>query len=412
VLAKEQAEQEQLARQQHRQQYSLRQMSLPSGVNASYALPQQTYLAQQQQQQQQQAGMGYVCVQGENGTAVPACASIAGTGGGAVQGTYTLAPPNSGMHGLTVMQGTVQQTVSPQQQQVWAPVVGNMSLRLQEQQQQQVGVQAVGRMPQMAGTYVSIDPSTGTVTQYPSASHVDVGSAQGMQVLGAQPQQQFILQGTAGPVGASASPVMMLGWQQPQPQHFILQDATMPAQQGDLIPAGGYTAEMSRQVSVSVSAVSNAPVAAPLGMAGQHEMLLQQGPGQILAGEGSPSACSIGGGAFVRDMLSGLNYAAAGQTSSPFGLHQQQQRLMGSMVVQQPQTVSWLPADGLARSAGQTAASWAMVQAPLAAGQGFPMPAGLTDASPTYSATSSTSASTSTGLALPLMCAASSTACS
>jgi hypothetical protein len=400
VLAKEQAEQEQLACQHHRQQYSLRQMSLPTGFNGSYVLPPQTYFAQQQQQQ---AGMGYM--QGVNGMAVPAWAST-GAGAGAVQGTYALAPTNSGMNGLTVIQGMVQQTVSPQQQQVWAPVAGNMLPGLQ---QQQVGMQAVGQMSQMTGTYVNIDPSTGTVTQYPSASYVQMGSAQGMQVLGAQ--QQFILQGTASPVGANASAAMMPGGQQP-PQ-YTLQDATMPAQQGALIPAGGYAANMSPQVSVSVSAVSNAPVAAPWGMASQHEILLQQRSGQLLAGDGSPSACGIGGGAFVQDMLSGLSYAASGQTGSPVGAHHQQQQpgLMGSMVAQQQaQTVSWMPADALASSAGQAAASWAMVQAPMPIGQGFPA-AGLTDASPSFSATSSTSASTSTGFALPLMCAAGSTAC-
>lgn len=392
MLAKEQAEQEQFARQQHRQQYNLRQMSLPTGFNGSYVLPQQSYLAQQQQHQ---ASMGYV--QGINGMAAPAWASAATAGVGAVQGTYALAPTNSGMNGLTVMQGMVQQTVSPQQQ-AWAPVAGSMSPGLQ--QQQQVGMQAVGQMPQMAGTYVSIDPSTGAITQYPGAGYVQMGvPAQGMQVLGAQQaQQQYILQGTASPVGANASSAMMLGTQQPQ-QQYILQGSIMPGQQGGVVPAGGHTANMSPQITVSVSGVSNAPVAAPLGVAGQHEMLLQQGSGQILAGEGS-NACGIGGSAFVQDMLSGLGMP-----------HQQQQQgFMASMVAQQPQTVSWMPADGLASSAGQVAASWAMVQAPMAAGQGFPA-AGLTDASPSYSATSSTSASTSAGFALPLMCAVSSTAC-
>jgi hypothetical protein len=51
VLAKEQAEQEQLARSHHRQHYSSMQQHLGMNpcFNSGYVLPQQTYLNQQQQ---------------------------------------------------------------------------------------------------------------------------------------------------------------------------------------------------------------------------------------------------------------------------------------------------------------------------------------------------------------------------
>jgi hypothetical protein len=397
VLAKEQAEQEQLARNQ-RQQYSLHNMG--SSLQGSYGLPQQQAFLPQQPQQQQlqhQGSITYLTMPGGMSVMpVAAWPSTAGAAGaGAMQGGYTLAPPAGSM---AVMPGSMVQHASPVQQQqaapqMWATMGAGMSPVMH--QQQHVGMQAVG--PMAGGSYVN----SNMAAQYPANSPYMVGQQQGMCVL-------------ASPAGPAASSTAMLlalqPHQQAQQQQFFLNPAlpcSMPAQHA----AGGMAAGFP---AGSVSPVSNALSVGSMSLSAQPEMLQQQSPARMTGAEGSHSACGVGGDTFVRDMLHSLNYAAAGHNSSPPGaLQQPQQQQQGGVYV--PQGLTWVPVEGThATSSAGTAptGSWAMAQAPLGSGQAFPAAGGLTtEASPSFSAASSTSASTSTGFALPRMCAASSAAC-
>lgn len=378
VLAKEQAEQEQLARNQQRQQYGLHHMG-------SYGFPQQqAFLPQQQPQQlQHQGSVTYHTVPGGmNVMPVAAWSSAAGAGAaaGTMQSTYMLTPSAGSM---AVMPSMVQHASPAQQQaapQMWAAMGAGMSPIMQ---QQQVGVQVVGAMA--GGTYVNM------AGQYPANNYM-VGQQQGMCEL-------------ASPAGPGASAAMLVAPQQHQQlQQFFLNlmpPCSMPAQH-DGIAAGFPQGQLSP--------VSNALSVLPVGIGGQQELLQQHSPAHMTGAEGSHSACGVGSNMFVRDMLNSLNCAAAGHNTSPPGALQQPQPQQGGVYV--PQGLTWVPVEGTATSSAGTApaASWAMPQAPMGNGQAFPA-AGLPEASPSFSAASSTSTSASTGFALPRMCAASSSAC-
>lgn len=385
VLAKEQAEQEQLARSHHRQHYSSMQQHLGMNpcFNSGYVLPQQTYL----NQQQQHANMAF-SVPSAMAQQQPMVIQQAAWPNAAAPGAYALAQP-----AMTVIP---QQQGSPQhhQQQMWAPVASSIPPMLQHQQQ--APLQPVGPM---AGAYLDSSTAAG---QFPAGGFV-MNPAQGMQ---------GVLPNAGSALGSpAASTAMLLNAQQQQPhipqQQYLLQGAaptSMPAQAA--MVAAGYSASLSPQVAVSVAAaVCNSPVAAPMAMAGPHELALHPaGSAQTPGRDGASNACGIAGSSFVAEMLSSLNAAAsAGQQAAPLALqHQQQARMTMS-----PQSIGWMPVEG-----HQTAASWAMVQTPIGGGQGFPVAAGMADNSPSYSATSSTSANTSTGFALPRLCAVSSGTCS
>lgn len=384
MLAKEQAEQEQLARNQQRQQYSLHHMG---SLQGSYGFPQQqAFLPQQQPQQlQHQGSITYHTMPGGmNVMPVAAWPSAAGAGAGAMQSTYTLTQPAGSM---AVMPSMVQHASPAQQQaapQMWAAMGAGMS-PIMQQQQQQVGVQAVGAVA--GGTYVNM------AGQYPANNYM-VGQQQGMCVL-------------ASPARPAACAAMLVAPQQhQQQQQFFLNSmppCCMPAQHDGI--AAGFP-------QGPLSSVSNALSVLPMGIGGQQELLQQHSPAHMTGAESSHSACGVGSNMFVRDMLNSLNYAAAGHSTSPPGALQQPQQQQQQGGVYVPQGLTWVPVEGTATSSAGTApaASWAMPQAPMGNGQAFPA-AGLTEASPSFSAASSTSASTSTGLALPRMCAASSAAC-
>lgn len=329
VLAKEQAEQEQLARQQQRHQYNLQHMGMHAGPT-SYVLPQQAFLLQQQQHASMACAMA----------PVPAW-------------TSSVAPNSTS--GLSSMAGAPAQhagfSTEQQHMQAWVPA-GTPAVMQQSplMEQQQVGMQLPGQMAP-AGTYVSMH-----VLASPSAS-------------------------------VAASTAMLLSTQQPQvQQQFVLQAVSVPAQQAGL-------------AAVPMSAVTNAPTAAQVRITGTHELsLLQQASGQLAAGESSPSACSIGGHAFVQDMLSSLSYAAAGQNLST---------AQGILIPPAP-AVPWAQCESTSSAvvAGGSTAQWSVGQTTVAGAHG------LISASPAYSATSSTSANTSTGYVLPArMCPVSSPVC-
>lgn len=379
VLAKEQAEQEQLARNHHRQQYASMQQHLgmaQAGFSSGYALPQQAYLAQQQQHANIVLAGPPGMVQQQPSMVSPAAWPNAGAAG-----AYALGQP-----GIAVMQGGMVQQQQPQgspvqhhpqqqQQQMWSPVANTIPGMLQ---QQQAGMQPVGQM--MAAPY--LDPSTAAGQQYPAGSYM-MGSAQGMQ----------------GGLGSPAASTAMLLNVQPQlqQQQYLVQGAgpatSMPAQQQAAMVAAGYPATLSPHVAASVAAASSCPAAVPMAMAGPQDM-------------GTAGACGIGGSTFVQDMLHSLDYVAAGgQGGAPAAQGQHQQQQAGLMV---QQGMGWMPADGQ-----QAAASWAMVQTPIGGPQAFPVaPTAILDNSPSFSATSSTSANTNTSFALPRMCAVSSGTCS
>jgi hypothetical protein len=417
VLAKEQAEQEQLARQHHRQQYPQHSGMPACGYSNTYALQQPAYMVQQQQQamgmhmgmQPQQAmgmHMGMQPQQAMNlniGFVVPA----------------GMDSSSMDLHAWQQGAGAMHMNMQP------APVVaGNMpagvpvvatnvmpyQAHMQQQQQQHVQQQVWCPAGSMQPTMQQVHPG-----------HALAGSAQGMQdshMLAAHPASVAAAGGAmqtmvaASPMAASTPMLVHSPLQQQQHQgagvvqQYVLQGG---------VPSNPINPMQMCAVSTAAAPTSLAPAGLPQDVVLQHVHSMPAHVGHMsVQGSGevsSPGACGhVGGPTFVQDMLTSLNYAAgtaAGQAgmAASAGLqvqHQQQQQgMMGAPWV--------LPANVAATSSvsvGQSMLrSWSEVPAASMGGmqqqQGFPVgSAMLANSSPAFSAASSTSAATSTAYAL------------
>lgn len=477
VLAKEQAEQEQLARSQQRQHYSFsQQTSLPH--SGGYMLQQQAYLPQQQQMylpQQQQAYLpqqvqqvSYLQQPQQYHHHVDSAQQQAPQQQQQQPSLVVMAPAAMGQAGLTsgwpsamgqgaaqldnatysfAQQGVTVATIPPgpqalahamnaqqqqQHQQVWAAVTPSNLPNTMLQQQQQAQMPQMIAMPaggsgygaaqdpntpaQYAGSYM-INTAGQTMHAAVLAQPAPPGAGAGGHVaaatglpssaamlLSAQQQQQLLAS-----AGGVSSALGLQGQQQHHHHQLVMPSGSQPLL--GMTPAVGSCGAIGLQQQATIS--GSATLACPtLGLSSSATTSNNNPEPFVLGGqqhhqEGQAAAaehatalqCGVGGTAFVQDMLQSLNYTAAGQ--------QQQQ----CVVTSQPGT--WVSA----AAAPTAAVSWAMVQQPSTGGagvqtvQGLTVGAGVLDSSPSFSATSSTSANTSTGFALPRMCAATSPAC-
>jgi len=380
VLAKEQAEQEQLIRSQHRQHYSMHPAAgLHGGLTNGYMLPQQAYLPHQQQQ--------------KPGTMLSLGRGSWPAGTGSPQaGGYTLAAVSSApSHPMA--QGLAQQ------QQMWGAVPAMLH---QQTSLPQVpmgsGYMAAGQDASAAGGVLQY---TNTYMMAAGQLMQGAGGPAAGSLPGANPgsllpqhQQQYLLQAQAQAQHQSQ--------QQQQHQQLMMCAAGSPA----AVPVSQCQLGPQMAVGPVGTAASSAPSACPMAPAGgSNDLVLQHAAAASSHGAAagnSPLASSAGGSTFVQDMLQSLNYAAGGPGMSAAG--QQQQCLV------LPQTANWM-AEASSKAA---VTSWAMPAHPAAGASrlnGLTVAAGVLDSSPSFSTASSTRAATNTGFALPVMHVASSTAC-
>jgi hypothetical protein len=376
VLAKEQAEQEQLARQHHRQQYP-HPSGMPACGYSSYALQQPAYMTQQQQQQVMNMSMGMQPQHAVNmGFVMPA----------------GMDSSSMGMHAWPQAAGAMHMGMQP------ASAVGNMAavlpmmgtavmpyqahMQQQQQGQQQVWCPAGSMQPMMQ----QLNPAhaQGMQDAHMLAAHPAAAAAAGGSM---QPMV------TASPIASSTPMLVHSPLQQRQHQaagvvqQYVLQGGvpvSMPAQQQTaVLAAPGYSGTALNPMQVCAFSTAAVPTSlAPAGL--QQDRVLQHVhsmPAHVshvpLQGgkeASSPGACGhVGGPTFVQDMLSSLNYAtgaAAGQAgmAACAGLqvqhHHQQQGMQGMMHHSAP----WgLPAHVAATSSGSVgqamSQSWSEVSA-------------------------------------------------
>lgn len=379
MLAKEQAEQEQLIRSQHRQHYSMHPAAgLHGGITNGYMLPQQAYLPHQQQQKS-----GTVLSLGRGSW--PACT-------GSPQAVNLAAV--SSAPGLSVTQGLAQH-----QQQMWGavPAMLHQQTSLPQAMAMGSGYMAAGQDAGAAGgvaQYTNTYMMAAGQQLMQGAGGPAAGSNPGSMLLAPQHQQQYLLQAQHQS-------------QQQQHQQLMMCAAGSPAAAAaSLVPVSQCQLGPQMAVGPVGTAASSAPSACPMAPAGgSNDLVLQHAAAASSHGAAagnSPLASSAGGSTFVQDMLQSLNYAAAGPGMSAAG--QQQQCLV------LPQAANWM-AEASSKAA---VTSWAMPAHPAAGTSrlnGLTVAAGVLDSSPSFSTASSTSAATNNGFALPVMRVASSTAC-